>query len=217
MTRLLTLLALLFAVAPGAAYLADNPGTVSYSWRGRSGSMRTTSAAALLVGIMLALLILWEVARALWRLPATVRARRNRRRERRGAASMSAAVVAGGAGDIKGARRAAQDLLASAPNMPVAAFVAAQAAQLVGDRGEAERHFKTLLDHAETRTLGLRGLAVEAERAGDHGAALEHVRAALAIDPALPWAAQLAFTAAAASGDDVSTVPCQLEGGRGRV
>jgi len=85
--------------------------------------------------------------------------------------------------------------------VPLAPFLAAQAAQLRGDRAAAIAHFTALAATPETASLGLRGLAMEAERAGDHGAALEHARAALAIELQLPWAAEMVFGAAAAAGD----------------
>ena len=201
MFRVLVILAALFVLALAASWLADHPGTIEYVWLGKSGALTTTEAAALVAGAALGLLLLAELVRMLWRLPAQLAARRRRTRQARGWTALSTGVVAVGAGDARSASRAASEALAALPDTPLAVFLAAQAAQLAGNRTEAAQHFTSLAADPSTATLGLHGLAVEARRAGDHAAALVHARAALALDPALPWAAATVFEAAAASGD----------------
>jgi len=199
--RVLVLLALLFAAASGAAWLADQPGTIRYAWRGVEGSLSTAEAAALAAGAAIVLLVVAEVVRTLWRLPRTLGERRERARSERGVEALSAGLVAVGAGDTRTASRAARKALAALPDAPLATFLAAQAAQMRGDGAQARAHFEALAARPETATLGLRGLALEAQRAGEPTAALAHARAALSLDPGTPWAAETVFAAAAAAGD----------------
>ncbi|WMS41547.1 heme biosynthesis HemY N-terminal domain-containing protein [Acuticoccus sp. MNP-M23] len=201
MVRLLILLAVLFGAATVAAFLADNPGTITYRWGETAGTLSTTEAAALALGAAVALLLMAEVAKAMWRLPRTIRRRRDNARAARTARALSAGVLAIGTGHARAASRAAADALAAAPAEPLAHFVAAQAAQLSGDSAAARQHFLALAEVPETRALGLRGLTVEAERAGDLAAMRTLAADALAHDPALHWAAETSFTAAAAAGD----------------
>lgn len=210
MIRLLIILAGLFVFTAAAAWLADDPGTIRYDWRGENGTITTTEAAALIAAGAIVVLLVAEFLRLVWRLPRIVRARRARARTARGWQALSSGVVAVGAGDGKRAGRAAAQALADLPDVPLAAFLAAQAAQLRGDGPAALAHFGRLAAVPETATLGLRGLAMEAERAGDHAAALAHAKAALALDPALPWAAETVFRAAAAAGD-IAAALAQLE------
>lgn len=210
MTRLLLVLAGLFAAATGAAWLADEPGTITYAWRGEEGTITTTEAAALAVAAALLVLLAAEFVRLLWRLPRLIRTRRAQARRARGWQALSSGVVAVGAGDSRRAARAASQALGDLPDVPLATFLAAQAAQLRGDRTAAVAQFTALAAVPETATLGLRGLAMEAERAGEHEAALGHARAALAIEPQLPWAAETVFRTAAAAGD-IGAALAQLE------
>lgn len=201
MIRLLIILAGLFVATAAVSWLADSPGTITYDWRGRAGQLTTTEGVALLAAGGVALLILAELVRVVWRLPRIIRERRARARQRRGWEALSSGVVAVAAGDGRKAGRAATQALSDLPAEPLAAFLAAQAAQLRGDREAAVAHFQTLAQNPETAALGLRGLALEAERSGDHAAALAHARAALALDATLPWAAETVFRASAAAGD----------------
>ena len=210
MWRLLILIAVLFVAASIAAFLADHPGSVSYDWGDTKGTLSTTEAAALALAAAAALVIFAEAAKALWRLPRTIRRRRERARAARTTRALTTGVLAVGTGQARAASRAAADALAAAPGDPLAHFVAAQAAQLAGDSEAARRHFTALAGDPATRALGLRGLAVEAERAGDLAAMRTLAADALAHDPSLAWAADAAFSAAAAAGDFAAALT-QLE------
>lgn len=199
--RLLIILAGLFVATATVSWLADAPGTITYDWRGRSGRLTTTEGVALLAAGGVVLLVFAELVRLVWRLPRLIRERRLRARQRRGWQALSSGVVAVAAGDGRKAGRAATQALSDLPSEPLAGFLAAQAAQLRGDREAAVAHFGVLAQNPETAALGLRGLAMEAERAGDHAAALAHARTALALDATLPWAAETVFRASAAAGD----------------
>ncbi|MEM8551339.1 MAG: heme biosynthesis HemY N-terminal domain-containing protein, partial [Pseudomonadota bacterium] len=138
MLRALLLLAVLFGVAGGAVWLADDPGTITYTWRGNEGALSTTRAAALALAAAVLLCLFALVLGAAWRLPRTLRARRQKAAERKAETALTNAVVAVGSGDGAAATREAAQALAAHPNSAVATFIAAQAAQLAGDSVEAE-------------------------------------------------------------------------------
>ena len=57
-----------------------------------------------------------------------------------------------------------------------------------GDRLAADRAFRTMLEHDNAKTLGLRGLFIEAQRHGNPEEALSFARQAQQAQPALSWA-----------------------------
>ncbi|MEM9221617.1 MAG: heme biosynthesis HemY N-terminal domain-containing protein [Pseudomonadota bacterium] len=212
--RLILFLGMLLGGAALATWLADHPGTVSYNWLGERGTIDTTEAAALAAGASLGLLIVAEIVRSLWRLPTLLRERQRKARKERGWDWLTKGLVAVGAGDGKAAEKAAGQALAKLPSAPAATFLAAQAAQMRGNRASAERYFSALTDDPDTRVLGLRGLAVEAQRAGDHAAALVHAESALAADPNATWAVEAAFAAMAATGEFAKALALLPRAGR---
>jgi HemY protein len=76
-------------------------------------------------------------------------------------------LIAIGAGDLRGARRLADDAARLSPGDPLALLLAAQSAQMAGDRAGAERAFREMTRRDDTKVLGLRGLSIEAQRRDD--------------------------------------------------
>ena len=66
--------------------------------------------------------------------------------------------------------------------------LAAQAAQLKGDRASVRRIFEAMTKEAETEALGLRGLFFEARQEGNMAAARSYAEKALKLNPRLAWA-----------------------------
>ncbi len=196
MIRLLLLIGLLFAAAAGAGWVADRLGAITVVWRARPVELSPVEALAvgtLLFGAIVGSILL---VRALFAVPAAMRARVDARRRERGLAALSDGLVAVAVGDLRAATRAAAEAERMLPDAPLTRLLSAQAAQLAGDTAGAGRRFLAMATGAELTTLGLRGLHMEALRAGDLAAARAHARAANAADPALPWAARAAFDAA---------------------
>ncbi|MEM8664119.1 MAG: heme biosynthesis HemY N-terminal domain-containing protein [Pseudomonadota bacterium] len=208
MTRPLGLIALLFLGAAGAAWLAERPGTIRYEIEGFAGTLTAAEAAVLVGAAILLALVATEVLRAIYRIPRTLKDRRERRRRRReeareasSAEAMSRGLIALGTGDARTAADAARTVLRETPDAPLGAFLAAQSAQLQGDRSEALARFEALSARPQTALLGLRGLSLEAERAGDRDAAAAHARSALSADPAAAWAHRLLLGEETRTGD----------------
>ena len=188
MVRVLLYLAIFAALAVGAVWLADRPGEVSVLWQGYR--IETSVAIAAIGIVVLAMLAMlgWGLVRFVFGLPTAFSFAARSRRRARGFEAVSRGMVAIGAGDPIAASRHAVDARRYAGNEPLTLLLEAQAAQLSGDRGRAEAAFKTMLDKAETRVLGLRGLFVEAKRRGDMAAARAFADDAVRRSPSLAWA-----------------------------
>lgn len=190
MIRVVVFLGLVCLVALGIVWLADRPGEVAITWLGwriESSVVVLLAAVALLAALFLLLFVL---ARGLWRSPRRIARALREQRERKGRLAVTRGLVAVGVGDQASARRFAQQARRLGSGEPLALLLEAQAAQLAGDRAGAETAFREMAGHADTRLLGLRGLYVEAQRRDDFGAARHFAEAAAKAAPGLPWAGQ---------------------------
>ena len=187
MWRALRLLAVLVASAAGIAWLADRPGAVTLDW----GAYRIeTSAAILVASVALIALVVALIYRAVLffrRAPGAFRVAWRARRRNRGLQALTRGMVAVAAGDPQEARRQARRAENLLQDPPLTLLLSAQAAQLAGDDGAAERFFRAMTNNLETEFLGLRGLLNQALRRGDRDEALILVRRAYRLKPDSDW------------------------------
>jgi len=201
MIRVVVFLVAVALIAVGAAWLADRPGDVTILWLGRRIETSVAVAIAAVAIIALVTTILWSLTRLLLRSPHLVgRVMVNRRRARAHRA-ISHGLVAMGAGDMRAARKFADEADRLAPREPLTLLLGAQVAQMAGDRAAAERAFHAMAHRSDTRLLGMRGLYVEAQRRDDAAAAHHYAVQAAEAAPALPWAGQAVLEDRSASGD----------------
>lgn len=201
MIRIVVFLLLIAALATGAGWLADRPGTVTVVWLGRhiefevlTGIIAVALAAAL---VMLTLSLLrWLVTS-----PAIAARALRRRKQEKGREAIQRGIVAVGAGDRRAAERHASEADRYAPDSPLTLLLKAQAAQLAGDRPGAEKAFRAMVERSDTRVLGLRGLHVEAQRRNDAAAARAIAEEAVKVAPGAGWAAQAVLESQTLSGD----------------
>ncbi len=206
MIRVALFIAIVGLIALGVTWLADRPGEVAVTWLGwRIETSLMVLLSALLVFIAGCILV-WSILRGLWRSPRRLATVMRDRREARAQRAMVRGLIAIGAGDVRGARRHAEEAHKLAPREPLALLLAAQAAQLGGDRRGAERAFRDMAGNKETRLLGLRGLFIEAQRNNDMVQARLYAEEAVKIAPALPWAGQAALQIRCAEGDWVGAL-----------
>jgi HemY protein len=198
MIRILVYFAVVFAVAVGAAWLADRPGTVTIDWQGWRLDTSVMVAVVALLALLAATLVVWAFLRGIFRAPSMFRRYLGRRRENKGHTALSRGLVAVGAGDARLARRYMTEARRLLPHDPATRFLEAQTAQLTGDGAAARAAFEAMLQDPETRTLGLHGLYVEAVRAGEPAAAHHYAEEAATLSPGLPWAGRARFEHAAA-------------------
>ncbi len=189
MTRVLFFFLVLALAGLGVVWIVDRPGEIAVTWQGYR--IETTLAVAIgfvaLAAIVLASLFL--LLRFLFRLPSLLARRSAKRRRAKGYAALTRGMVAVGAGDAKLARRSAAEAHRHLEPEPLTLLLAAQSAQLSGDRAGAESAFGKLAEDPSTRLLGLRGLHIEAQRRGDAEAAIHFAQEAHKIAP-LPWSAK---------------------------
>jgi HemY protein len=189
MIRVLVFFAVLAAIALGLNWFIDRPGEIAITWQGYEVRTSLLFGVAMVLLASIALALLWNLLRLVFRLPAILRLSRRVRRRTRGFAALTRGMVAVGAGDSRGAKRYAEEASRFLQDEPLALFLKAQAAQLTGDRASAEASFTAMLAMPETRVLGLRGLHMEARRRGDEQAAYRFAEEAQRLAP-LPWAGQ---------------------------
>ena len=188
MIKLILRFALLAAAAALFAWLADNPGSLTLVWKGKQITTSVVAGFALLLVVMAALAFLWSLWWRLWRSPRTLGGFLKDRRNRKAYESLSRGIIAAGAGDSAAAARHAAVAAKGLRNEPLVNVLAAQAAQLAGDRAGVKRIFEAMAKEPSTQALGLRGLFAEARQAGDIAAARRHAEQALRLNPRLAWA-----------------------------
>jgi HemY protein len=188
MIRLLISLAVLAAVAYGLAWLADRPGDIMLVWQGYEVRTSLMAFAIAVLGVVVALILLWNIIRVILHSPQGVTTFFRTRRRSKGFNAVTQGMIAVGSGDVRRAQKTAADAARILGDEPLALLLRAQAAQLAGDRTAAESTFRAMLENAETKPLALRGLFVEARRRGDDVAARAFAAEAVRSAPQLPWA-----------------------------
>jgi HemY protein len=201
MVRVVLFLALVAALAFGAAWIADQPGTVTVRWLGRQIELEVLTGIIALV--VAAVVVMMTIGFVKWLIASPAIASRilRRRRAERGQEAIQRGIVAIGAGDRRAAERHAAEAERLAPDAPLTLLLRAQAAQLAGDRGGAEQAFRSMIAKPETRVLGLRGLYVEAQRRADPVAARAIAEEAAKASQTAAWASQAVLEHQSAAGD----------------
>jgi HemY protein len=188
MIKLLWRIALLIILGLAFAWLADRPEKITVQWMGREYTMTLLIAAAALLIALTLFWIIWRFVSRLWQSPRTAREYWRFRKHKKAYESLSRGLIAASAGDTQAASRHATTAAKTLNNEPLVNVLAAQAAQLRGDRGAVKTAFEDMAKDPETQVLGLRGLFMDAKQSGDLAAAIGHAEKALAINPRLAWA-----------------------------
>jgi HemY protein len=201
MIRVVLFFVLVGLAAFGAAWLADRPGDVAITWLGWRIDTSVMVLAVAVVAVAALTVVLWSIVRALLRSPDILWLYLRSRRGVRGYLAVSRGLIAAGSGDVRTARKFADEASRIAPDEPLTLLLSAQAAQLSGDRVAAERTFHLMADRDDTRLLGLHGLFIEAQRRGDLPTARRYAEAAAERAPAPAWAGHAVLEFRCASGD----------------
>lgn len=188
MIKLLWRFFLLVLLAAGFAWIADRPGTLTIRWLGREIEMSFVAGVVLAVLAVIAIWFVWGLWRRLWSSPQAVGRYWAFRKNRKGYDSLSRGIIAAGAGDATAAARHAAIAGNALSDEPLVNVLAAQAAQLKGDRASVKKIFEAMTKSPDTEALGLRGLFSEARQSGDMAAARRHAERALSLNPRLAWA-----------------------------
>ncbi|MEP3630656.1 MAG: heme biosynthesis HemY N-terminal domain-containing protein [Hyphomicrobiales bacterium] len=203
MIGLVIFLVVVFLVAAGFAWLADQPGSLLVVRLGGFEFAEENLAiiAAIALGVLLAIIFVWIIVTMVWKTPGSIGSFfRNRRREK-GWQALAEGVIAVGSGDIGMAKRSAKNSIKYLPEEPVTQLLTAQAAQMEGKTDKAREAFEMMLEKPETKLLGLRGLYVEAEEIGETEAARHFVEEAVSARPGVEWSGKALLNMQATEGD----------------
>ncbi len=201
MIRVVLFLISVGLLALGASWFADRPGEVSVVWLGYRLDTSIFVAALAAVVFALVVIFIWAVVRAIVRSPDQVSLFFRHRRAVKGYLAISRGLIAIGSGDLRLARRSADDATRLSPGDPLALLLSAQAAQMAGDRAGAEKAFRAMVWRDDTKLLGLRGLYIEAQRRNDLNAARRFAEQAAEAAPGTGWAGQAALDFRCMAGD----------------
>jgi len=201
MIRIILFLLSVAVVAFGFAWIADRPGEVAITWMGYRIETSILVAVFAVSVLALAVMLLWSIVRAILRSPEQTSLFFRHRRAAKGYLAVSRGLIAIGAGDLRVARKSADEAARLSPGDPLALLLAAQSAQMAGDRSGAERAFREMSRREDTKLLGLRGLYIEAKRRNDSDAARVVAEQAAKVSPAVGWAGQAVLDYRCAAGD----------------
>ena len=201
MIRIVLFLASVALISYGVVLLADRPGDVAITWMGYRIETSVMVAGFAIIALALAVVLLWSIVRAILRSPEQVSLFVRHRRAVRGYLAISRGLIAIGAGDLRVARKAADEAARLSPGDPLALLLTAQSAQMAGDRSAAENAFREMTRREQTKLLGLRGLYIEAQRRNDPDAARLAVEEAAKVGPAVAWAGQAVLDYRCAAAD----------------
>jgi HemY protein len=201
MIRLILFLLAVAVLAAGFAWVADRPGDVVITWMGYHIETSLMVAALAIVVLVLVLMLLWAIVCGILRSPEQVSLFFRHRRAMKGYLAISRGLIAIGAGDLRSARKSAEEAARLSPGDPLALLLTAQSAQMAGDRSGAERAFRAMTTRDDTKLLGLRGLYIEAQRRDDQHAARLAAEEAGKARPSPAWAGQAVLDYRCAAAD----------------
>lgn len=193
MLRLVLFLVVAGALAWGAVWIAEHPGTVTVTWLDREAILSVGTVLVIAVLFAVAVVLLFEVLRWLLAVPGRLRITRSSRRELRGYQALTRGLMAAAAGDLSGARTAARDAERYVPQNAGVLLLNAQAAQLEGKEEVAHLKFRQMLERADGEFVGLRGLLAQTMKAGELDEALDLARRAYRRSPTTPWVLSTLF------------------------
>ena len=201
MIRVVLFLVSVAVIAAGFVWVADRPGDVAITWMGYRIETSLMVAALAIAALVLVVMLLWSIVRGILRSPEQVSLFFRHRRAMKGYLAITRGLIAIGAGDLRIARKSADEAARLSPGDPLALLLTAQSAQMAGDRDGAERAFRAMTERDDTKLLGLRGLYIEAQRRDDAQAARLVAEEAAKAAPSLAWAGQAVLDDRCAAAD----------------
>jgi len=201
MLRMILAFLLVLALALAAAWLADQPGSVTLRIGGYEIATSLLVAGLALVLFAGLVVLIWLTYHWVVDAPALLGSFLRNRRRRRGFDALSRGMVAAASGDGAAAAREVAVVGRQLGDSSLALLLKVQTAQLQGDRAETRRIFHRMLERDDTVSLGLRGLFMIARAEGDAPAARAYAERAAALGPHIAWASEALFDLQAGEGD----------------
>ncbi len=201
MTKVFFWFGAILVAAWAAAWLTDNPGSVTIDFQ---GIRYYTDFARLSLMIGFVALI---AGTAVWLIGWVKRdmpfwgSNNVVKRQARGLKMMNQSLVALSAGDHKLAGRLVEQAEVLLPPQPMIHLIAAEAAQRSGNHETAAKRYAALEASEDGRLLGIRGLLGEARRTGRENEALRLARVAFTENRKSPWVLKTLFSLEVAAGN----------------
>src|SRR5664280_1992868 len=139
MIRLILFLLAVAVLAAGFAWVADRPGDVVITWMGYHIETSLMVAALAIVVLVLVLMLLWAIVRGILRSPEQVSVFFRHRRAMKGYLAISRGLIAIGAGDLRSARKSAEEAVRLAPDLVPAAALAGRRLAEAGETRKARK------------------------------------------------------------------------------
>ncbi len=201
MIRAVFYVLIIFALAAGFVWLADNPGALTLSFHDYTIETTVMAGAIILIAIFVVARLLWLLLRGIIRAPRRLGRQVAERRRELGHKALTEGFIAVGSGDASLASYYTAESRYYAQHESLTLLLAAQTAQLTGDDMGARSAYEAMLADPKMRILGLRGLFLEARRRGDTDAARSFAAAADHEKPGLSWAGNALLEYQAADGE----------------
>ena len=188
--RILVFIAVVAALATIASYLMETEGSIRLSVAGTEFNLGPLQAAIAMIAIAVVIWLLLKVASLLVAVSrflngdeTAVSRYFDRNRERRGFRALSEGLLAlaSGEGRVAMSKAARAERLLRKPDLTN--LLAAQAAEMAGDRAKAEAAYRKLLYDGATRFAGVRGIMKQRLADGDIETAMKLAEKAFALKP----------------------------------
>lgn len=188
--KIVVFVILVGAATLGAEYLLNLDGGVRIVF---AGEERTLTPLMTVIALVLLVLAVWLFLKLAGFLVAFLRFLNgddtaisrwfDRNRERKGYDALSEGMVAlaSGEGRLALAKATKAEKYLGKPELT--SVLTAQAAELAGDKSKAEQVYKRLLQHDQTRFIGVRGIMKQKLEAGDTETAMKLAQTAFALKP----------------------------------
>lgn len=190
LVKIILFMAVVAALAFGAAYLLESNGGVLITFMGTEYSFGPLQS--VIAGLVLVLLV-WVLLKLVSLLVATLKFLNgdetaisryfDRNRERKGFDALSEGMMALASGEGRVAMAKAERAKRYLDKPELTDLLTAQAAELAGDRRRAEETYRKLVQYSSTRFVGVRGIMKQKLAEGDTETAMLLAKKAFALKP----------------------------------
>lgn len=193
MIRLASWIILSLLIAAAIAWLTSLPGTMTIELLGYRLQPRLGVAAFILLGLFVAVIIVWGIVRRIVTAPRYLAKRADLRRKEQGVEALSDGYIALEAGDFGRARMLAREARTNLPRNEAAQLLEARADLALGDMNAAREHYRALISNRKTALAALSGLYEQARQQTRPEVALTFAKKAVLIAPDAGWANAAVF------------------------
>lgn len=174
-------------------YSAQTPGTVVFEWYGYEVETTVLFVAVCLLVLTLFFFAWGRVWGWFMAAPKMLQVYRDKKKEQKGFETFFKGLNALASGDAEKAKNLALQTSKLLPDQRLPHMIRAEAAQMLGEEGEAIYHFQALAEHKDSAFLGLRGLLSQAYKSKNYEAAYEYAQKAHKMKPKSTWVQRIYF------------------------